>query len=75
MWVITNGQHSGDVSSGFTRTQATKNRERYNEKKRQQVIHGTADSLNCFFRSGKSRTDNQQKFGKCNIVTIPQPSN
>ena len=62
-----NSQHSDDVPPGFTKTNATKNRDRYNEKKRQKVIHGTADSLNCFFRGGKSRTDNQQKFSKCDL--------
>ena len=63
----TNSQHSDDVPPGFTKTNATKNRDRYNENKRQKVIHGTADSLNCFFRGGKSRTDNQQKFSKCDL--------
>ena len=62
-----NSQHSDDVPPGFTKTNATKNRDRYNEKKRQKVFHGTADSLNCFFRGGKSRTDNQQKFSKCDL--------
>ena len=46
----TNSQHSDDVPPGFTKTHATKNRDRYNEKKRQKVVHGTADSLNFFFR-------------------------
>ena len=64
---ITNSQHSVDVPPGFTKTHATKNRDRYNEKKRQKVVHGTADSLNCFFHGGKSRTDNLQKFSKCDL--------
>ena len=34
---------------------------------RQKVVHGTADSLNCFFHGGKSRTVNQQKFSKCDL--------
>ena len=63
----TNSQHSDDVPPGFTKTHATKNRDRYNEKKRQKVVHGTADSLNCFFHGGKSRTDNLQKFSKCDL--------
>ena len=63
----TNSQHSDDVPPGFTKTHATKNRDRYNEKKRQKIVHGTADSLNCFFHGGKSRTDNLQKFSKCDL--------
>ena len=58
----TNSQHSDDVPPGFTKTHATKNRDRYNEKKRQKVVHGTTDSLNCFLHGGKSRNDNLQKF-------------
>ena len=53
---------------GYQKSKASKDMDRYKEKKRQKVVHGTADSLNCFFRGGKQRSGNKHhKFNKCDL--------
>ena len=53
---------------GYQKSKASKDMDRYKEKKRQKVVHSTADSLNCFFRGGKQRSGNKHhKFNKCDL--------
>ena len=56
------------IPHGYQKSKASKDMDRYKEKKRQKVVHGTADSLNCFFRGGKQRSGNKlHKFNKCDL--------
>ena len=42
--------------------------DRFKEKKRQKVVHVTADSLDFFFRGGKQGSGNKHyKFNKCDL--------
>ena len=56
------------ISHGYQKSKASKNMDRYKEKKRQKVVHGTPDSLNFIARAGKQRSGNiHHKFNKCNL--------
>ena len=43
-------EHVDDVSAGYLKSKASKDMDRYKEKRRQKFVHVTADSLNSFFR-------------------------
>ena len=61
-------EHADGVPAGYLKSKASKDMDRYKEKRRQKVVHGTADSLNFFFRGGKQRTGSKHhKCNKCDL--------
>ena len=70
-------EHADGVPAEYLKFKASKDMDRYKENRRQKVVHGTADSLNCCFRCGKQRTGSKHhKFNNVtyfyNTVTIQQ---